>query len=310
MASSYFWKLHALIKKNLIIMKRNIFSTLFEIFFPILLFGVIIALREAFPIETYTFSEEEGNTEKFINDKSMTSIKDILNDQGYDKSSSSWNGMSVIPPFKICSSLNDQYQARPLIASIGIPTEIKEQMIKDSLEFSDIINFHLTENSFKNFSSIEEMENYIKDPKYGAEPDELICFGLRFSYDMETKKYDYSLHFFDFKKVGTQGVQDIACNDHGMFDNFKSGPDLDSFMKYKNGAYSYMMKVVNQYILREETGDKNAELNYGIIAMKYIDYRVDSFGEVLGHLITIVIVIAYMSPLSLYVYKMVGEKES
>ena len=58
-----------------------------------------------------------------------------------------------------------------------------------------------------------------------------------------------------------------------MFDTFKSGPDLESFLKYKNGAYSYMMKIVNQYILRKETGDENAELNYGITAMKYIDYK-------------------------------------
>ena len=70
-----------------------------------------------------------------------------------------------------------------------------------------------------------------------------------------------------------------------------------------------MMKIVNQYILRKETGDDNAELNYGIIAMKYIDYRVDSFGNLLGYMITIIIVIAYMSPLSLYVYRIVDEKE-
>ena len=310
MASSYFTKLRALIKKNLILMKRNILSTLFEIFFPIILFGVIIALREAFPIETFTFSEQEKTTENFINDKSMTSIKDIISDPDFDQNSFSWNGMSVIPPLKICSSLNEQYQSRPLIGSIGLPLEIRNQMISDSLEFENKINFKLTENNFKNFSSIEEMNNYVKSPQYTADPNKLICFGVKFSYDEEYKQYDYSLHFFDFEKMGKEGVQDIATNNQGMFDTFKSGPDLESFLKYKNGAYSYMMKIVNQYILRKETGDENAELNYGITAMKYIDYRVDSFGEFLGYMITIIIVIAYMSPLSLYVYRIVGEKET
>ena len=89
MASSYCWKLRALIKKNYLLMKRNLFSTLFEIFFPIILFGVIIALREAFPIEIFTFSETEKNTEKYINDKSMTSIKNIQNDPGFDQSTTS-----------------------------------------------------------------------------------------------------------------------------------------------------------------------------------------------------------------------------
>ena len=310
MASSYFTKLRALIKKNLILMKRNILSTLFEIFFPIILFGVIIALREAFPIETFTFSEQEKTTENFINDKSMTSIKDIISDPDFDQNSFSWNGMSVIPPLKICSSLNEQYQSRPLIGSIGLPLEIRNQMISDSLEFENIINFKLTENNFKNFSSVEELDNYVKSPQYTADPNKLICFGVKFSYDEEYKQYDYSLHFFDFEKMGKEGVQDIATNNQGMFDTFKSGPDLESFLKYKNGAYSYMMKIVNQYILRKETGDENAELNYGITAMKYIDYRVDSFGEFLGYMITIIIVIAYMSPLSLYVYRIVGEKET
>ena len=193
-------------------MKRNILSTLFEIFFPIILFGVIIALREAFPIETFTFSEQEKTTENFINDKSMTSIKDIISDPDFDQNSFSWNGMSVIPPLKICSSLNEQYQSRPLIGSIGLPLEIRNQMISDSLEFENIINFKLTENNFKNFSSVEELDNYVKSPQYTADPNKLICFGVKFSYDEEFKQYDYSLHFFDFEKMGKEGVQDIATN--------------------------------------------------------------------------------------------------
>ena len=95
-----------------------------------------------------------------------------------------------------------------------------------------------------------------------------------------------------------------------MFDPFQTGPDLKSYMRYKNGAYSYMMKIINQYILRQETHDDNYELNYGIAAMKYIDYRDDSFGEFMGYMIGVILVMAYMSPLSLYVYRMVGDKET
>ena len=209
MASSYCWKLHALIKKNLILMKRNILSTLFEIFFPIILFAVIIALREAFPIETFKFLDQEQSTESFIKDKSITSINNIISDPDFDYLSESWNGMSVIPPLQICSPYNSQFQKRPLIASIGIPPEIKNQMILDSSEFQNVINFELTEKNFKDFNSIEEMEDYVKDPLYAANPDNLICFGIKFSYEEETKKYDYSLHFFDFEKIGKEGIQDI-----------------------------------------------------------------------------------------------------
>ena len=309
MVSSYCWKLKSLLKKNLILMKRNFLSTIFEIFFPIILIVVIIGLREAFPVEIYTFSEEEKDLTTYIQNKSITTKTPILSDSNYDPITNTWLGLTVVPPFQICSPYNNQFQERPKIASIGIPNEIKTQMIQDSNEFASLIHFSLNENSFKEFDSIDELNEYIKEPKYNTDLENLICFGLRFSYDEITKKYDYSLHFFDFDKTGKDGIQDVQSNKEKFFDDFQSGPILSSFQVYQNGAYSYMMKIVNQYILRKETGDNNAELNYGIIAMKYIDYRVDSFGNLLGYMITIIIVIAYMSPLSLYVYRIVDEKE-
>ena len=260
-------------------------------------------------MDTHKFIDTEGDIEKYINDKSMSSINYQQNSD-YSSESNSWLGLSALPPFQICSPLNAQYQARPLIASIGIPNEIKQQMISDSEKFENTIFFKLTQNSFKEFDNIEEMEEYIKDPEYLTDTSQQICFGLKFSYDETNKKYNYSLHFFDFEKSGKEGVEDIPNDKQGLFDPFQSGPDLTSYMKYKNGAYSYMIKIVNQYILRKETNNQNAELNYGIAAMKYIDFRVDSFGQFMGYMIGVMVVLAYMSPLSLYIYRIVGEKES
>ena len=308
MPSSYAWKLRALLKKNLILMKRNFISTLFEIFFPSIIIVVILILRMAFSVDTHDFSEE-GSIESFIKDKSMTSINYNLYSNLEDQE---WNGLSLLSPFQICSSSNEQFEERKIIASLGIPGDIKQQMIKDAELFKTkgINDFTLTMDSFQEFSSVEELNEYIKDPSYLSKKDKLICFGVKFSYDEENKHYNYSLHFFDYPKQGNEGIQDIANNAQGMFDPFQTGPDLNSFMRYKNGAYSYMMKIINQYILRKETGKSDAELNYGIAAMKYIDYRSDSFGEFMGYMIGVILVMAYMSPLSLYVYRMVGDKES
>ena len=308
MSSSYAWKLRALLKKNLILMKRNFISTLFEIFFPSIIIVVILILRKAFSVDTHDFSEE-GSIESFIKDKSMTSINYNLYSNLEDQE---WNGLSLLSPFQICSSSNEQFEERKIIASLGIPGDIKQQMINDAELFKTkgINDFTLTMGSFQEFSSVEELNEYIKDPSYLSKKDKLICFGVKFSYDEENKHYNYSLHFFDYPKQGNEGIQDIANNAQGMFDPFQTGPDLNSFMRYKNGAYSYMMKIINQYILRKETGKSDAELNYGIAAMKYIDYRSDSFGEFMGYMIGVILVMAYMSPLSLYVYRMVGDKES
>ena len=310
-SSSYCWKLRALMKKNIILMKRNLISTLFEIFFPVILVVVILALKQAFNVVTYNFSEMEGSIEKYISDKSMSSFNyDSSINTDYDPLSESWLGLSALPPFQICSPMNNQDEARPIIASIGIPQEIKEQMIKDSEKFESMIYFKLTSESFKEFNSINEMEELIKTTKYLQEKSQLICFGLQFSYNEDTKKYNYSLHFFDFEKTGKEGVEDIPNNKEGMYDPFQSGPDLTAYMKYKNGAYSYMMRIVNQYILRKETNKPEAELNYGIVAMKYEDYRIDTFGQFMGYMIGVMIVLAYMCPLSMYIYRIVGEKES
>ena len=50
--------------------------------------------------------------------------------------------------------MNNQSKPRPLIASIGIPSEIKTKMINDSFDFQDEINFGLTNDSFLEFNSI------------------------------------------------------------------------------------------------------------------------------------------------------------
>ena len=312
MSSSYFWKLRALLKKNVVLMKRNIISTLFEIFFPSIIIAVLVALKEAFSVDTFYFSQE-GGIEKFIEEKSMSSF----DYSSYDSTNPKIYGLSELPPFQICSSSNPQGEERPIIAHVGdLPDEIRDQMIDDSSKTKNSINFELTTNNFKKYNSIKEMEDFITSPKYLTDPSQFICFGIKFSYDSNTNKYDYSLHFFDYEKSGQEGVEDIPNNQEGMYDPFQSGPDLDAFKKYKNGAYSYMMKIVNQYILRKELGQSGgpsssaAQLNYGIIAMKYIDYRVDNFGQFMGYMIGVMIVLAYMCPLSLYIYRMVGDKES
>ena len=375
MASSSCWKLRALIKKNLILKRRNLLSTIFEIFFPILMFGLIIALRKSFPITIKTFEEIDNNITYFMENKSIISsidydrglefmhsnelnrlfnLSSLVNWTDFDFSSYAFeqfdfdklnftnvfkNLMNIshignmsnltlrylgvpimIPPLYICSKLNDQKQERPYIASIGIPKEIKYRMIVDSKIFNAFahlygnkefdFNFELNNNSFKEFESVEAMEKYIKKPDYINQPENSICFGMKYSYNETINHYDYSLHFFDFDKIGKEGVQDIPNNGAGMFDRFQSGPDIISFMRYKNGAYNYMMKVVNEYILKNVTHNPLASFSYGVFPMKYTDFRLDFYGQFFGYIITIIIVIAYISPLSLYIYKIVEEKEA
>ena len=69
MASSSYWKLNALIKKNLLAMRRNILSTIAEIFFPIALMCIVLVLRKVFKIKYYRFEKEESNDDYFFLNK-------------------------------------------------------------------------------------------------------------------------------------------------------------------------------------------------------------------------------------------------
>ena len=308
----FYRKLLALMKKNLIIMKRNILMSFLEIFIPILLFVIMVILKKTLNIENYTFEEEEHDTFNYSSKYFISSLTNITNKYEINKSQKTWLDFPLMHPFFSCSNKNILNISRPKIASIKIPDEIKQQMIKDSLEFSNYLDFKLNNESFIDFDSVEKMENHIKRKDYLKDENNSICFGLKFLYDNNTKKYDFSLHFFDYRlrgRNGRDGNQDIPNSKLGMFTKFQTGPNLYNFLGYKYSAYSYVMKIIYQYILRKESDNPKAQLNFGIIPMKYIDYKFQVFSN-FKHIIIITFHLAYMIPLTLYIYRMVKEKES
>ena len=297
MASSSSWKLRALMKKNLLIMKRNACSTVFEILFPIALILLCYVIHLAFQLKKYYFKEEETDIPTYIKNTSSIYDQDYTSPQFGTIGEDTGLGLSIIPALKICSNLNDKHEARPIIASIGLPQSIQDKIA------SKAGGYHV---EFKEFSSIEEMEERIKDKAYGKNND-LICFGIRFK--QEGHKYDYSLHYFE--SLFSQGVQDIPNMRNGVFDKFSTGPDLAGYRKYQNSGYIYIMKLINEYILTQETeATTDAKIDMAMIALPYENYRSDPFSAVIGYFIPFFMVIAYMCPLCLYVYRMVGEKEN
>ena len=349
-------------------MKRNLMSTLFEIFFPISMFCLIIGLRQVFTRETEHFEDKEKTVKNYTNyysvlsslsylkldkikndshllkdfmvyaDKkklqnitnlnqseidivelidmnNITNFTDFIN--GLDNETFSdltYMGLNYeTNPFFICSDKNEDKVARPIIAQIGepLPPAIKNKMIVDSIIYNKAskLNFILNESSFQNFT-LEKMEDLIRSKNYEKNQSQLICFGVRYKYFEDNKTHDFSLHFSDFERIGRGNNPDIPSNKQGMFDKLQSGPDLRSMLLYRQGAYNYMMKIINEYILKTETDSPYATLNYAVLPMRYWDNREDDFGQFYGYVMVIIILMAYMIPLSLYIYKIVGEKET
>ena len=65
---SAWWKFRALMRKNLLILKRNVFMTLLEIFYPIVLMVIGYLVEKAFSSEVYTW-EGEGTMGEYLIDK-------------------------------------------------------------------------------------------------------------------------------------------------------------------------------------------------------------------------------------------------
>ena len=301
MASSTSWKLRALLKKNLLILKRNICSTIFEIFFPILLIALCLVLKQAFEIKTTLYAEEEIDDTKYIKDKSAVYFANSASYDLYSPSEDTSLGLSIMPILKICSDKNSERKPRTVIASIGNPglTQPLKNKIKDESDNENKLKLE-----YKNFSSINELNQYIKDKAYGNDIDHpQICFGVRIDRNEKEHNWDYSLHYFD------SGSSDIPSLADGLFNQFQTGPDLESYKKYQENGFLYMMKIINEYILSQE-GNPNFNIGLAVIPMKYIDYRSDPFSGFIGYIIPFFIVIAYMCPLCLYIYRIVGEKEN
>ena len=304
MTNSNSWKLRALMKKNYLILKRNIVSTLFEILFPIILILLAYAIRKAFVLEIHEFSKQEESLEKYIKTKSVVNFN--RNNLPEQENTIEYEGLSVLPALEICNK--KRQVPRLMIATIGIPEEIKNRIIDDANHPNVNSNFRLTLSSsnFKPFNSVTDLNNYITSNKYGEEGYPLICFGM--ALEEKGHKYSYSLHYFD--SVLTEGIHDIPHAKNGIFDRFQTGPDLESYEMYQKSGYTYILKIMNEYILRKELDNNNAEINFAIVPMKYSDYKTDPFSKAIGYMIPFFLIIAYMCPLCLYVYRMVSEKEN
>ena len=318
--SSLSWKLKALIKKNLIEMKRNIFSTIIEIIFPIVIILLLYIVRIIFDISSNEFNIQEGSLQNF------TKMRSVFNSDKYPLLNISTNeinipnsipnipkmtpeiyGMSIHPALNICSIYNENHLIRKMIATIGVPNEIKEVMINESLYFSTFTGLILNHNSFMDFKNEEEMNEYIKSENYGEnEENPLICFGISFSQDKINHNYNYSLHYFE--NTGYDAAEDVPKSFY-LKDSFQSSPDLSSYTKYQYNGYSYIMKIITDYIYSQEI-DNETKINFGILPMKYKNYKRDSYFQIIIEVSPFFIIISNMGNILMYVYRMVLEKET
>jgi hypothetical protein len=95
------WQLGALMRKNLILMKRSCFATCCEIIFPIILMILLVVIRRLVKIETWI---EPVDDTDFMNTNSTAVVdlpeyqKIFKNYKNGSQSDLSWNGLQLSRP--------------------------------------------------------------------------------------------------------------------------------------------------------------------------------------------------------------------
>jgi len=198
-------------------------------------------------------------------------------------------------------------RTRKTIAAIGDNSDPLKQKISNKISEYFYLSPELGL-KFKDFSSIEEVNSYVENENYGlTENQPFLCFGYSFK-KIDSDNYDYTLHYFDSELRGA--IQDIPTTLIESLDPFQSGPDMPSFERWLNSGYLLIMKIINEVILQSVTGKTNSEINYVVMAEKYSSYREDQFGPFIGFILPFFIIIAYVCPLCILVFRMVKEKET
>ena len=188
------------------------------------------------------------------------------------------------------------------IAFIGKNFPISlEKMIQDKAFYE------LKSYNFSYFESIDELNKYIKSSNYGISKRR-ICFGIYFDYNQENNKYDISLHYF--ASINDYEYKDIPSTLEPNLDEFLKGPEFVSSALYFYYGYIKIMKLIYDYILQKETGNKYAKIDMIVLNQKFNYVVKDKFEYFMGFMLGFFLIITYAIPLTRFIYVMVKEKET
>ena len=318
------WQFKALVTKNVLILRRNVLSTLAEILFPMILMVIIVGVRKGFKVETFTFESEEKDVDNYIKTRSVASVTLSELNKLYLYDSSLPPDQNVVEPplnfgaeffeelnvtlptwkgFTVKPILSFICPMRPKIALVGrnFPDDLKSRIYAYFNKTDPLFHFNDT-----HFDDLEELRKYVADDGYGTKTD-YICFAIYFD-EYEPGKYNYTLSYFD--SWFDDGVKDFPQGLTDSYDPFQKGPHMEDFEKFTYNGYMYLMTIMSEYVIMKTTNKDTAQLNLIMMPLLYEQYGEDPFGGFTGFIVPFFMVIAYMCPLILYVYRMVGEKET
>lgn len=164
----------------------------------------------------------------------------------------------------------------------------------------------------KYFNSTQEMLNYVSNENYNLNNNPSyppLCFGFSIMQVSQTE-FNYTLNYFDNRSIQKNGISNIPNGNSLSWDIFSTMPDRESFNQWQSSGYIYMMKIINDLFYQTASANSNNQIDFIVLPEKFSLIKTDPFANFIGFLLPFFIVIAYLSPLIIVVFRMVREKET
>lgn len=154
------------------------------------------------------------------------------------------------------------------------------------------------------------MTAYIEGDMYNiGSQNPALCFGYSLT-QLSATEFNYTLSYFDNPSTLRGGISDIPQGIKPSWDIFQNQADQNSFNLWQSSGYLYMMKIINDVIYQTVSNNNRNTIDFVVAPEKYTLLKTDAFGGFIGFLLPFFVVIAYLSPLIIVVFRMIREKET
>ena len=277
--------------------KRKICGSICEVLFPIALIVIIAlirALNEATSEDAETFATESSNSVYLY--PSMS-----------DYSSYQLNKANL--PFSSCFS-----QAVANISVLSYAVVTNDQNFPNYLyEKVQALVPWVNIPMYLNYSTEQQLNDYVTGPDYDSNGNRKICFGIIFLKSGENR-YSLSLRYniTDSFPKAPRRIGDFLeifdLDTHSAVDSLIRSPTSFHKQFYSYGFLS-LNNIVDNYILTQILGKTNGKILSDVRPMRFPDYISDDFIAVVAFLLPFFIIITYLVAVCRSLSLIVGEKE-
>ena len=279
----------ALMYKNWILWKRNLFGSLCELLFPVIIFLFLAAIRAA-------VSKEDEDASSY------------LSDAVYVRPDSSYATTFPFPEGDTFTYCRD-YIAAGGKWIIGLaPDNYITAYLQSKFEEQQ----NLSGVQFKYFEDNDDIDDYVTNENYEDAPK--LCFAVVFT-TTELKSYEYYIRFNQSETVydGSTPVGDYVdifdFNDYDATDSLIREPKPEFQSQFVQTGFIQIQNWVDNFVLQNITGNTNAYIAPAFVPMYYDDWVDDDFLPLIKDNVSFVFIIAFVVTVARMISGIVKEKE-